>query len=167
MIKFYNYCKPITDPKLTSIQEFYLDRIEGEILPCPICGRIPIPTIRRENPIEEKPGRYLATVSCFGGAGIAHSSSSYRRIVSDYRKVLMIAIQEWNNGEIDYFENLEDSFRSCYTCKNYDREPGKKDGTCNIEIKKEEMEHKGYCIDYYRRMSSKEFASSLTRRKIV
>mgnify|MGYP000883105959 CR=1 FL=1 len=98
MIKIVNYCKP-GGMNLLGIPGAFDDEIEGELLPCPLCGRIPKPMVR----VSSTDG-YLAAVSCFGGKGVAHTYVSARG-QDAYLKVLDKAINEWNNGTIEVYED--------------------------------------------------------------
>lgn len=157
MIKIENFCKP-NGVKLLGIKGAFDDEIEGEILPCPICGRIPSPMVRVDN-MPDEPKRYFAAVSCFAGGGGSHAYVSTTGS-EEYIDVLNNAISKWNAGNIDYYERLDNVFRSCYSCTNFDREKGCPTGTCRLNI--DTKPFRG-CKTDYNRMSNEEFINRLTR----
>lgn len=67
MIKIENFCKP-NATKLLGIKGAFDEEIEGELKPCPLCGRIPKPMVR----VDSMDG-YFSAVSCHGGKGISHA----------------------------------------------------------------------------------------------
>lgn len=157
LIKIQNYCKA-DGIKHIGIKGIFEDKIDGEILPCPICGRTPIPMVRFDN-MSDEPPRYFAAVSCFAGGGASHSYVSAKG-QEDYMKVLNTAISDWNNGNIDYYERLDNVFRSCYSCTNFDRENGCAEGVCKLGVSTKPF--RGCKIDY-NKMSHDEFTNKLTR----
>lgn len=94
MIKIKNYCKP-NATELIGIKGAFDECIEGELKPCPLCGRIPKPMVR----VDSLDG-YFSAVSCFGGECVSHA---YVSAIGhgNYMDVLNNAIAEWNNGIID------------------------------------------------------------------
>lgn len=126
MIKIENYCKPNTI-KLLGIKGAFDEEIEGELKPCPLCGRIPKPMVR----VDSLDG-YFSAVSCFGGVGCSHA---YVSAIGhgNYMDVLNAAINEWNSGIIkvdekdDYHKHhlysmkedalIEDCCRTCLYCR--------------------------------------------------
>lgn len=157
MIKIENFCKP-NSTKLIGKKETFDDYIDGELLSRPICGRIPNAMVRFDN-MPGEPEGYFSAISCFAGGGCSHAYVSVSGN-QEYIDVLKKAISEWNNGNIDYYERLDNVFRSCYSCTYFNRETGCKDGVCtkNIDTKP----FRG-CKDNYSRMSHDEFVGKLTR----
>ena len=104
MIKIENYCKP-NATRLLGIKGAFDEEIEGELKPCPLCGRIPKPMVR----VDSMDG-YFSAVSCHGGKGISHA---YVSAIGhgDYMDVLNNAINEWNSGIIKV-EDKEDYHKS-------------------------------------------------------
>ena len=123
MIKIENYCKP-NGIELLGIKGAFDEYIEGELKPCPLCGRIPKPMVR----VDSLDG-YFSAVSCFGGECVSHA---YVSAIGhgNYIDVLNSAIAEWNNGiiEIDNGKRhlfsmndnaiIEDCCKTCIYCKH-------------------------------------------------
>ena len=152
MIKFLNYCKP-DSVKLLGVKGAFDDETDGELLPCPICGRMPRPMVRKDW------NGNFAAISCFGGGTTTHA---YVSVAKDkpYLDCLNDAVALWNAGEIDYYERLPNVFRSCYTCANYKRERGAAAGICEKGLSANIM---AGCEKEYVRMSHEAFHASLTR----
>ena len=126
MIKIENYCKP-NGVELLGIKGAFEEEIDGEIKPCPLCGRIPKPMVS----VDSLDG-YFSAVSCFGGTGASHA---YVSAIGhgNHMDVLNRAITEWNNGIIriedkdDYHKShlysmkekalIEDCCRTCLYCR--------------------------------------------------
>lgn len=100
MINFVNYCKP-NAVELLGIPHAFDDKTEGELKPCPLCGRIPVPMVRADSL-----DGYFSAVSCFGGKGVTHAYVS-KKGHDGYKKVLNEAISEWNNGTIVLYEGKQ------------------------------------------------------------
>ena len=154
-IKFNNYCEhgnvSLALPGNSSIEE-----LDGELLPCPICGRIPELMVM---PVPGETDVVTASVNCHGGRNLSHAyvqtnGSGY------YRDVLVSALKRWNSGEITYFEHIERAFRSCYTCKKFCRENGQPDGTCEKDML---VAPGSGCECCYEKLDSAAFRESLTR----
>lgn len=94
MIKIENFCKP-NATELIGIKGAFDECIEGDLKPCPLCGRIPKPMVR----VDSLDG-YFSAVSCFGGKCVSHA---YVSAIGhgNYMDVLNNAIAEWNNGIIE------------------------------------------------------------------
>ena len=110
MIKVENFCKEDA-VHLIGIKGAFDDTVEGELRPCPLCGRIPKPMVRADSM-----DGYFAAVSCFGGTGCSHA---YVSAVGhgNYMDVLNAAINAWNNGIIK-IDDKEDGHKShLYTMK--------------------------------------------------
>jgi hypothetical protein len=151
--KFTNYCKPDSE-KLLGIKGAFDDEADGELLPCPICGRVPVPEVHTNASND-----YTACVSCFAGG---FSSHAYVKVSGqkNYPDALEKAVSKWNRGKIDYFDQLSNVFRSCYTCRKFVRQNGCPTGACTQGFM--EKPFRG-CKDGYERMSAEEFAGKLTR----
>lgn len=99
-LKFVNYCKP-NGVKLLGVPGAFDDETDGELLPCPLCGRIPEAMVRTDSIYG-----YFAAVSCFGERNASHAYVSAKGH-ADYEKILHAAINEWNNGVITIYDKKE------------------------------------------------------------
>lgn len=131
MITIENYCKQ-KGVELLGIKGAFDDTVEGELKPCPLCGRIPKPMVR----VDDIDG-YFAAVSCFGGTCFSHAYVCAKG-KGNYMDVLHAAINEWNDGiiEVNNEENvrkrhlynmktgscIKDCCRTCRYCR-YVRTP--------------------------------------------
>lgn len=113
MIKIRNYCKP-NGTELLGIKGAFDEDIEGELKPCPLCGRTPKPMVRFDSP-----DGYFAAVSCFAGVGATHAYVSAKGH-GKYMNILDKAIYEWNNGTIEAYD--ENGERCAYNRQNEENE---------------------------------------------
>ena len=156
-MKIENWCKPDGVKHLGSDKSYFEDELAGEILPCPICGRIPVPMVRHDG-IWRGKKQFFAAVSCFGGGGTSHAYVSAKGS-GKYTDILQKAVSDWNAGDIDYYERYDNIFRACYTCSSFHKEKGAISGEC-----RKGHSEKPYrsCKDYDR-ISHEEFMGILTR----
>ena len=133
------------------------EEIEGELLPCPICGRIPKPTISADSL-----DKYQAVISCFVGGCTSHAHVLVKGAhYNTYYDALNDALSKWNSGDINYFEDLNNVFRNCFTCIHYEKPLGEPIGVCKL-YKFIDNKMLG-CDDDYERVSHEEWKKRLTR----
>jgi hypothetical protein len=156
MYRIENWCKIGATPGKKESAECF---IEGELLPCPICGRIPVPMVRKDCL-----DGYVAVISCFGGGGTSHA---YVKTGSgkSWKVALDTAVNDWSSGNIDYFERLPNVFRSCYSCVHSERQPGTSACPCEIGMtrKNDKPVRPQSACQKYERMDVEAWRKSLTR----
>lgn len=72
--------------------------IDGELAPCPVCGKMPDAFVMREYSV----GGFLAGITCYGEDSVSHVRTYARGATQ--KTAALYAVYKWNHGEVKISE---------------------------------------------------------------